>query len=62
MDIPYCGASCNVVALPLCEASVLLLPPQALVLIYVRILSVEVKMVVIRSEKGERIVAISHTL
>jgi hypothetical protein len=60
MDIPYCGASCNVVALPLCEAYVLL-PPQALVLIYVRILSVEVKMV-IRSEKGERIVAISHTL
>jgi hypothetical protein len=46
----------------LCQASVLLLLPQALVLTNVRILSVEVKMVVIRSEKGERTVAISHTL
>jgi hypothetical protein len=50
-------------ALPLCQASVHLLPPQALVLINLRSLSVVVKMVVMRrSEKGERTVDIKHSL
>jgi hypothetical protein len=56
MDIPWS------VALPLCQASVCLLPPQALVLINLRSLFV-VKMVVMRrSEKGEATVDMRHTL
>jgi len=50
-------------ALPLCHASVCLLPPQALVLKNLRSLSVVVKMVVMRRcEKGEATVDIRHTL
>ena len=50
-------------ALPLCQASVCIFPPKALVLINLRSLSVVVKVVVMRrSEKGERTVDIRHTL
>jgi hypothetical protein len=50
-------------ALQLCQASVLLLSPQAVMLINLRSLSVVVKMVVMRrSEKGEATVDIRHTL
>jgi hypothetical protein len=63
MDIPWSVAFMHCIVLPLCQASVRLLPPKALVLINLRSLSVVVKMVVMRrSEKGEATVDIRHTL
>jgi hypothetical protein len=63
MDIPWSVAFMHCFALPLCQASVHLFPPQALVLINLRSLSVVVKMVVVgRNEKGERTVDTRRTL